>query len=131
MKGQILIIDDEAPIRMFLTDVFEQDGYAVTAAANGREGLEKAQSGGFEAIVTDMVMPDMQGAEMIAQLRRSGSDTPLVAMTGYSDGDAELASVKDFCVDCVIFKPFIAREILGAVEQAVRSRLFKSMSGRC
>jgi DNA-binding NtrC family response regulator len=130
MKGQILIIDDEEAIRMFLSDVFIRAGYGVSLAKNGREGLEMARNGGFDVIVTDMVMPDMQGAEMIANLRRGGTDTPLVAMTGYSDGDARLDSVKDYCVDCVIFKPFIAREILGAVEQALQSRHLKPILGR-
>jgi DNA-binding NtrC family response regulator len=130
MKGQILIIDDEEAIRRFLSDVFIRAGYGVSLAKNGREGLEMARNGGFDVIVTDMVMPDMQGAEMIANLRRGGTDTPLVAMTGYSDGDARLDSVKDYCVDCVIFKPFIAREILGAVEQALQSRHLKPILGR-
>ena len=130
MKGQILIIGDEEAIRMFLSDVFIRAGYGVSLAKNGREGLEMARNGGFDVIVTDMVMPDMQGAEMIANLRRGGTDTPLVAMTGYSDGDARLDSVKDYCVDCVIFKPFIAREILGAVEQALQSRHLKPILGR-
>ena len=130
MKGQILIIDDEEAIRMFLSDVFIRAGYGVSLAKNGREGLEMARNGGFDVIVTDMVMPDMQGAEMIANLRRGGTDTPLVAMTGYSDGDARLDSVKDYCDDCVIFKPFIARDILGAVEQALQSRHLKPILGR-
>ena len=131
MKGRILIIDDEEPIRMFLSDVFERDGFDVALAANGREGLALALGGGFDVIVTDMVMPDLVGAEMIARLRTGGADTPLVAITGYSDGDANLASIKDFCVDCVVFKPFIAREIVAAVEQAIQTRLLKPMSGRC
>jgi DNA-binding NtrC family response regulator len=128
MKKRILIIDDESAIRLYLEEIFEQEGYDAVTVSNSRDGLEYARGGGFYAIVTDMVMPGMQGVEMIAALRRGGSDTPIVVMTGYSNGDARLQELQDYCVDCVVYKPFRAHEVVIAVEQAVQSRRLKSMA---
>jgi DNA-binding NtrC family response regulator len=127
---KVLIIDDESSIRIFLKDVFERAGYTVVLAANGSEGLACARKERFDIIITDMVMPDLQGADMIAQLRTSGFDTPLVAMTGYSDGEANLAKAKDYCVDCVLYKPFVAEEVIAAVERVLQNRKLRPMSGR-
>ena len=130
MNKRILIIDDEHAIRMFLKDVFIRSGCTVTTASNGVDGLLLARGNGFDAIVTDMVMPDMEGVEMVGKLRTGGTDTPIVAITGYPDGGARLGELKDFCVDSVIYKPFLAREVLAAVEQAITNRKMTPMCGR-
>jgi DNA-binding NtrC family response regulator len=122
---KILIIDDEEAIRIFLADVFESNGYRVCVASNGAEGLALADQERFDAIVTDMVMPDMHGAEIISRLRRGGSDTPIVVITGYSEGEAILEAAREFFIDRVIFKPFAAGEICKAVEDAVQERKSK------
>lgn len=122
MNRRILVIDDESSIRMFLRDVFESKGCTVSVTSNGRDGLKLAKAQKFDVIITDMVMPDLGGAELIAELRKGGMDTPIIAITGYSDGEANLAVAKDYKVDCVVYKPFIAKELCDAVELVIKNR---------
>lgn len=129
MNRRLLVIDDESSIRMFLRDIFESKGCAITVASSGRDGLKFAKAEKYDVIITDMVMPDFGGAELIAELRKSGSDTPIIAITGYSDGEACLGVAKDYKVDCVVYKPFIANELCEAVEQVIKNRRSEPAKG--
>lgn len=129
MNRRLLIIDDDSSSRMFMTDVFESMGCAVSVASNGLDGLRYALTERYDVIITDMVMPGTGGAEIIAELRKSGMDTPIIAITGYSDGEARLSHAKEYKVDGVVYKPFIARELCDAIEQAIKNRKFESMAG--
>jgi len=129
MNRRLLVIDDESSIRMFLRDVFESKGCTVTVAPSGTDGLRFAKAEKYDVIITDMVMPDLGGAELIAELRKGGMDTPIIAITGYSDGEANLAVAKDYKVDCVVYKPFIAKELIDAVEQVLKARRIEPAQG--
>jgi DNA-binding NtrC family response regulator len=122
-RSKVLIIDDDEAIRIFLQSVFERDGYNVFLATNGAEGLSLAWQNSFDLIVTDMVMPDLGGAEIVARLRKSGCDVPIVVITGYADGDANLQDIKEYRVDCVLYKPFAAHEVTEAVSRIMDGRL--------
>ena len=79
---RLLVVDDEAPVRRMLRDVFQSFGYDVVVAASGVEALRLFADGGYDAVVTDLLMPGMNGWEVVAQLRHAAPDVPVVMLTG-------------------------------------------------
>jgi two-component system chemotaxis response regulator CheY len=87
MTASILTVDDSASIRQTIKIALSSEGFAVTEAANGAEGLEKAGAGGFNLIITDLNMPVMDGLTMIRELRKQPAQAgvPIVFLTTESD----------------------------------------------
>jgi len=112
----ILVIDDEALLRQTLRIHLERDGYAVIEAANGRAGLEAAQ-GDVDLVLVDILMPDMDGIEVIRALRRSHPELPIIAMSG--GGRLAAPQVLDpagkLGANMTIAKPFSMKDIAAAV----------------
>ncbi len=79
----ILIIDDEPGISGLMREALTRFGYAVETAASGRQGLRRLQEGAFDLVVTDMYMPDLDGACIIRHIRRSERPhTPVIGTSG-------------------------------------------------
>lgn len=87
MKASILAVDDSPSVRQAIRIALTTAGYAVSEATNGAEGLEKAESGEFDLIITDLNMPVMDGLTMIQQLRARGKvvGVPIVFLSTESD----------------------------------------------
>jgi two-component system chemotaxis response regulator CheY len=87
MTASILIVDDSASMRQAIKMALRSGGFAVEEAVNGAEGLEKAASGQFNMILTDLNMPVMGGLTMIRELRARGSavGVPILFLTTESD----------------------------------------------
>lgn len=79
---RLLVVEDEAPVRRMLRDVFQSFGYDVVVAASGAEALRLFADGIYDAVVTDLVMPGMTGWEVVARLRHAAPDVPVVMLTG-------------------------------------------------
>ena len=92
MSARILTVDDSASIRLTTNVALSGAGYSVTEAINGAEGIQKATSGTYDLIVTDLNMPVMDGLTMIRELRKIPSQMgiPIIFLTTESDG-----SIKD------------------------------------
>ena len=88
MTARILTVDDSASVRMTTKIALTNAGYSVTEAVDGAEGLSKAKSDSFDLVVTDLNMPNMNGLEMIEELRKSSAHTglPIIFLTTESDG---------------------------------------------
>ncbi|MFB2550014.1 response regulator [Ensifer soli] len=121
MSASILTVDDSASIRMTTKITLSNAGYKVTEAVDGLDGLNKAKSGQFDLIVTDLNMPNMNGIRMIEELRKSPAHTgiPIIFLTTESDADMK-AKAKAAGATGWITKPFdpetlvkIARKVLG------------------
>ena len=125
MKKRVLVVDDEASFRYFLYNALENAGYRVTAVGSGEEALMRARCYDFDVIITDMVMPNMKGSELITRLRSGGSETPIIAMTGHADGEDCLSIAEQFHADCILHKPFTLPEIRTTVERLIGSRIAK------
>ncbi|MGD2084496.1 MAG: response regulator, partial [Chromatiales bacterium] len=80
-KIRILIVEDEAAIRNGLTDVFVYHGYEVDSTADGREGLSKAESGTFDLVLLDVMLPAMDGFEICERIRAHDRDQPIIMLT--------------------------------------------------
>jgi two-component system chemotaxis response regulator CheY len=90
MTAQVLTVDDSASIRQAIKIALTAAGYAVAEAADGAEGLKKAEAGGFDLIITDLNMPVMDGLTMIQELRKRQAlaGVPIVFLTTESDEGA-------------------------------------------
>jgi DNA-binding NtrC family response regulator len=127
MNGSILVIDDERAFCSFLRCVFNRDGYAVETARNGREGLALARAKEFKAIITDMLMPELDGMGMVTYLRADGIEVPVVAITAYTPFEIHLDAAATECIDQLVKKPFTAQQIRSAVDAAIRSAALRRL----
>lgn len=116
---QILIIDDEAIIRHLLRQALEHVGYDVIEACNGREGLQCCRRALPHLVITDLVMPEQDGLELIVQLRREFPTTVIIAMSG--SAPQELERAKQLGAHCTVQKPFDLWTITDMVDQLIQS----------
>ncbi len=88
--GKILIIDDDPDIQDIYAEVLKEAGYEVTQARDGQEGLEKAQSGGYDLILLDIMMPKIDGMTLLKKLREHPSEVyngPIFVLSQLNQGD--------------------------------------------
>ncbi len=78
----ILIIDDEGQIRKAMKEILEKEGYGVTVAANGREGVELFKKRPVDLIITDIIMPEKAGLETIAEIKKENTQVKIIAISG-------------------------------------------------
>ncbi|WP_232494041.1 ATP-binding protein [Novosphingobium kaempferiae] len=84
--GSILLVEDEDPVRIVAERALTRQGYQVTCARDGEEGLELVQEGGkFDLVVSDVVMPTLDGPAMAREIRRFAPDLPVLFMSGYAE----------------------------------------------
>lgn len=83
MTGRILIVDDEPVVIKSCERILTPEGYAVDGASNGREAIGKLGKDGFDLVITDLRMPDIDGIELIRWIKNSKPDTGVVVITGY------------------------------------------------
>lgn len=119
MRARILLIEDEASMRAFLGDRLLSEGYAVDFAGNGPEGLEKAISAAFDAIILDLMLPEMSGLEVCRRIRLAGMATPVLILTARGQIDDKVTGLK-LGADDYVTKPFEVREILARIEALLR-----------
>lgn len=120
MGARILIIEDEEKIARFLELELTHEGYEVTKSADGREGLDLALGGGFTIILLDIMLPGLNGLEVIRRLRKS-SDVPVIMLTA-RDAVMDKVSGLDMGADDYVTKPFAIEELLARIRVTLRKR---------
>jgi two-component system response regulator AtoC len=113
----VLVIDDEAGVRRTVSMILEDEGYAVSTAANGKDGLSKALEGDADIVLCDVRMPEMDGLEFLDEYQGHGGDGLVVTMTAYGSTELALEAMKRGAYD-YIPKPFSADSILLTVKKA-------------
>lgn len=123
-REKILVVDDEAVIRELLSEVLQDDGYVVEAANNGQTALELLRSSDdFVLLFTDILMPGMNGIDLLREAKRLRPSLIPIVMTAYATLETARAAVKEGAYDYVL-KPFSLSEIKLAVANALeRHRL--------
>ncbi len=117
--ASILIIDDDASIRVFLRRVLEADGHQVREAANGDLGLLQYRAAPSELVITDLLMPERDGMEVIRALAKDYVGVQIIAMSGAA-GKGHLLDVATLLgARQVIRKPFTPEEIRRVVRQTL------------
>ena len=116
--GRILLVEDEDMVRAVAERALSRQGYEVVAAADGEEGLEKVEQGGeFDLVVSDVVMPSMDGPAMARELRRIAPDLPVLFMSGYAE--EQLRNEIDIEEMYFIPKPFSVQQIAKKVAEVL------------
>jgi two-component system KDP operon response regulator KdpE len=120
-KGKILIIDDEHPIRRFLRISLEAEGFDIIEAESGKAGLSMAATHVPELVILDLGLPDIDGAQVLTQLRE-WSAVPVIVLT-VRDAEREKVRLLDSGADDYLTKPFSMPELLARVRIALRRNL--------
>lgn len=120
MALKVLIVEDEEKIARFLELELTHEGYEVKKAADGREGLDLALNGGFNIILLDIMLPGLNGLEVIRRLRKS-SDVPVIMLTA-RDAVMDKVSGLDMGADDYVTKPFAIEELLARIRVTLRKR---------
>lgn len=117
--NQVLIIDDDTRLTEMLVEYLAPEGLSVAACADGTSGLREAQSGEYELIVLDVMLPGLSGFELLRQLRESGSDTPVLMLTARGE-DVDRIVGLEMGADDYLAKPFNPRELLARIKAVLR-----------
>ncbi len=122
-KTKILVVDDEPNIVQTLQDRLEMNEYEVVTAGNGREGLQKFEQERPDVILLDVIMPIMDGHEMLEMLRKQpgGQDVSVIMLTARSQTQ-DIARANACGIDDYIVKPFDLSELLEKIESVVEHR---------
>ena len=80
--AKILIVDDEDSVLMLLSEILSQDNHDITVAKTGAEGIEKYHTDNFELVITDLVMPEKTGLDLIMEIRKANPDIKVIAISG-------------------------------------------------
>jgi len=118
-KPHILVIDDDADIRQSLAAFLERAGFGISSAGDGREGLALHARRPADLIVLDVLMPCMDGREMLRYLRRQGDWTPVILLTQVGEA-SERAMALEEGADDYLNKPFEAHELTARIRAVLR-----------
>ena len=120
--ARILVIDDDDAFRRMLRRTLERAGHSVTEAGDGAQGLKVLRDIAVDLVITDLIMPEMEGIETIRALRHDYPELGIIAMSGGGrmTPDGYLAAAKGFGAARVLAKPFENEELFAAIEAALR-----------
>lgn len=116
--GRILLVEDEEKLARFVELELIHEGYSVEKAGDGREGLRLAESGGFDLLLLDIMLPELSGLEVLRRLRKN-SGMPVIMLTA-RDAVIDKVTGLDMGADDYITKPFSIEELLARIRAALR-----------
>ena len=112
----ILVIDDDVEMRDVLFDLLSLDGYEVLLAADGSSGIERYRNSLPELVITDLQMPNVNGIEVLEELKNEFPDTPIMVITGVSDMTM-IEEAIEHAANRILKKPFEVDELLTAIDE--------------
>ena len=117
---RVLLIEDDAPVRRIVRKMLERERHEVTEAENGRVGLDRLRESAFDLVLTDIVMPEMDGLETLIELRKDYPDLKVIAMSGGGrTGNMDfLGSAEKLGASAVLSKPFTIDVLATAIARA-------------
>ena len=126
----VLCVDDEANILNSLRRLLRPQGYEVLTADSGAAGLEILGQQQVDLVLSDMRMPEMDGAQFLAQVRTRSPDTTRILLTGYADLDSTIAAINNGQIYRYISKPWDDGALLGIVKDALERKLLEREKAR-
>jgi two-component system alkaline phosphatase synthesis response regulator PhoP len=116
---RLLLIEDEAGLVMTLTDRLTREGYAVDTSPDGESGLERAAGEAFDLVLLDVMLPRLNGFDVLKELRRRAVETPVIMLTARGQVVDKVAGLK-LGADDYVTKPFEMAELLARIEAKLR-----------
>lgn len=120
-SAAILVIDDEPVLRLTFSHLLEGEGFRVWTAGNGREGMEMFARVHPDLVITDMVMPEIDGAETIRRLRVAEPELPIIAMSAVME-ETEMERPPEEGPFCCVRKPIDGRLLMALVRAILEPR---------
>ncbi len=122
MKGTILVIDDADAICTSLQERLTIEGYQVYTAPDGRKGLQLYHDHSFDLVITDILMPELDGLEVVRTLRRLSTTLPIIVMSGGGNHDLDfMMEAEEFGATRTISKPFRPDELVAIIHALLSS----------
>src|SRR5579872_3512851 len=119
MNARILMVEDEAALRMTLTDRLRNEGYEVETAADGQQGLERATQDAFDLVLLDLMLPRKSGIDVCREIRAAGMAVPILMLTAKGQTVDKVVGLK-IGADDYVTKPFDSSELIARVEALLR-----------
>lgn len=116
---RLLIIEDEKKTAALLTSALEHEGFDVTHASDGETGLRLALNETFDAVVTDIMLPGMDGLSLVREIRKQGHSTPVVMLSARAEVEQRVEGL-DAGADDYLPKPFATSELLARLRSVLR-----------
>jgi DNA-binding response OmpR family regulator len=116
---RILLVEDEVKVGSFIRKALEEESYAVDLCSNGLQAVELAQTGDYDLIILDLMLPGLSGLAVLTQLRTARVKTPVLILTARSRTDEKVKGL-DAGADDYLTKPFAIEELLARVRALIR-----------
>jgi DNA-binding NtrC family response regulator len=113
----VLVVDDEQQMLVAIHETLKRKGYSITTASNGWEALGKLRSRFFQAVITDVRMPELDGMGLLKEVKRVSPATPVIMLTGHGTVRDAVQALKEGAFD-YLMKPFSAQQLLEVVFKA-------------
>jgi len=123
-RGRLLVVEDDDEMRAYLEEELAERGYVVLGAAGGQEALDRVAQTAVDVVITDLMMPEMKGSEVLANLHARDRDLPIVIITAFGSIDSAVDAIKAGAYH-YLAKPFRFEQLLATVEGALRERRLK------
>jgi len=117
--GPILVVDDEPDMRELLRDVLQERGCRVALAQSGREALKRLGEDEYAVVLTDLRMKEMEGIELLKEIKRSYPETNVIIMTAFGSVETAIEAMKQGAYDYLV-KPIKTEELVRVTERALR-----------
>jgi DNA-binding response OmpR family regulator len=119
---QVLIVEDDDAIREYFEAELQEEGFRVITAINGQDGLSMYLRHRPSVVLTDIRMPVMDGLELLARIRASDSETPVILCTGYYPGLTNDLTGSLHRANCVLEKPVAIERVIEAIRASLASK---------
>jgi CheY-like chemotaxis protein len=119
--AEILLIEDMAGVRRAVSAMLKQAGHTITIAVNGKEGLQILGTRSFDLVITDMLMPEVDGSEVLFHLGTMAKRPRVIAVSGGGAGVSGASALRtaQFKADAFLEKPFEKAELLAVVDKVL------------
>jgi two-component system OmpR family response regulator len=114
----ILLVDDDAELSLMLSEFLADEGFALTVSGNGQDGAELGLSGRFAAVILDVMLPRIDGVEVLRRIRQA-SDVPVIMLTARGDNIDRVVGL-ELGADDYIAKPYYPRELVARLRAVLR-----------
>lgn len=118
---RVLVVDDEQGLRDLLHMTLEAEGYQVMTACDGLEALTLMEKEKFQLVITDIMMPNMDGIKLLEEIKKKDGQIEVIVVTGYGHIETVEHALKKGAYECIL-KPYSIDKIIKAVEKALEKK---------